>query len=59
MHEYVEKLFGESIVTKTEQRTETIYTYSPLANLKKAVFKCKEIKYNDNGRIKELVFEER
>lgn len=59
MHEYVEKLFGKSIVTKTEQRTETIYTYSPLANLKKAVFKCKEIKYNDNGRIKELVFEER
>ncbi len=59
MDKYVEDLFGESIVTKTEGTTETIYTYSPLANLKKAVFKCTEIKYNDNGRIKELVFEER
>lgn len=59
MHEYVGNLFGESIVTKKENPTETIYTYSPLANLKKAVFKCTEIKYNDNGRIKELVFEER
>lgn len=59
MNGYVEKLFGESIVTKIESTTETIYRYSPLANLKKAVFKCTEIKYNDNGRIKELVFEER
>lgn len=59
MNGYVEELFGESIVTKTEGTTETIYKYSPLANLKKAVFKCTEIKYNDNGRIKELVFEER
>ena len=59
MDKYVGNLFGESIVIKEENQTETIYTYSPLANLKKAVFKCKEIKYNDNGRIKELVFEER
>lgn len=59
MNGYVEELFGESIVTKTENTTETIYRYSPLANLKKAVFKCTEIKYNDNGRIKELVFKER
>lgn len=59
MDKYVEDLFGKSIVTKTEGTTETIYTYSPLANLKKAVFKCTEIKYNDNGRIKELVFKER
>ncbi len=59
MNGYVEKLFGESIVTKIESTTETIYRYSPLANLKKAVFKCTEINYNDNGRIKELVFEER
>lgn len=59
MNGYVEELFGESIVTKTEKTTETIYRYSPLANLKKAVFKCTEIKYNDNGRIKELVFKER
>ena len=59
MDKYVEDLFGESIVTKKEKQTETIYTYSPLANLKKAVFKCTEIKYNDNGRIKELVFKER
>lgn len=59
MHEYVGNLFGESIVTKKENPTETIYTYSPLANLKKAVFKCTEIKYNNNGRICELVFEEK
>ena len=59
MNGYVEKLFGESIVTKIESTTETIYRYSPLANLKKAVFKCTEINYNDKGRIKELVFEER
>ena len=59
MNGYVEKLFGESIVTKIESTTETIYRYSPLANLKKAVFKCTEINYNDNGRIKELVVVER
>lgn len=59
MQGYVEDLFGESITRKKETEDKIIYEYSPLANLKKAVFICKEVTYNDNGRIKELVFEER
>lgn len=59
MQEYVENLFGESITKKTETKDKIIYEYSPLANLKKAVFKCTKVTYNNNGRISELEFEEK
>lgn len=59
MQDYVENLFGESITKKTETKDKIIYEYSPLANLKKAVFTCTNVTYNNNGRIIELEFEER
>ena len=35
------------------------YIYSALTNFKRAVFECKEVKYNSNtGRIKEMKFEQ-
>ena len=59
MQDYVENLFGESITRKTETKDKIIYEYSPLANLKKAVFICTKVTYNNNGRISELEFEEK
>lgn len=59
MEEYVADLFGESITKKTETKNTIKYKYSPLANLKKAVFKCTKVTYNNNGRICELEFEEK
>lgn len=59
MEKYVADLFGESITKKTENKNTITYEYSPLANLKKAVFKCTKVTYNNNGRICELVFEEK
>lgn len=54
----VTDIFGESITIKKETEKSIEYTYSPLANLKKAVFKCADVKYK-NGRVKELVFKEK
>ena len=59
MEKYVADLFGESITKKTETPKTIIYEYSPLANLKKAVFKCTKVTYNNNGRICELEFKEK
>lgn len=57
----VEITFGESLTTKIENPVDgsTVYTYSALANLKKAVFKCTGVIYDDNGRIKQLEFTEK
>ncbi len=56
----VEETFKKSLTTKIENPDgSTVYTYSAMANLKKAVFKCKKVIYDDNGRIKQLEFTER
>lgn len=59
MIQKVEITFGDSSTKKTENLDNTVYEYSALANLKKAVFKCKKVIYDDNGRIKQLEFTER
>lgn len=59
MIQSVKATFGESSTKKTENLDNTVYEYSALANLKKAVFKCTGVIYDDNGRIKQLEFTER
>lgn len=58
MQEYIEGIFGKAETTKSEDDKYIYYTYSPLANLKKAVFSCKRVIYQD-GRVKQLIFEEK
>lgn len=59
MIQKVETTFGDSLTKKTENSDNTVYEYSALANLKKAVFKCTGVIYDDNGRIKQLEFTEK
>ena len=47
----------EDSVKKVEDKI--YYIYSALTNFKRAVFECKEVKYNpDTGRIEEMIFEQ-
>ena len=44
-------------ITVTSDDKKTTYKmYSALTNFKRAIFECKEVKYNDLGRIQEMYF---
>ena len=47
------------IVKETEGKdgkTTIVYTYSPFTTFKNDIFKCTNVEYNNQGRIKELEF---
>lgn len=49
----------EDSVIKGTGTNKIYYIYSALTNFKRAVFECKEVKYNSNtGRIEEMKFKQ-
>lgn len=47
----------EEIKDNDRKTTTIVYTYSPFTTFKNDIFKCTNVKYNDQGRIIELKFE--
>lgn len=43
---------------ESSTQSTKIYIYSALSAFKKSIFKCSEVKYDDNGRISYMKFEE-